>query len=176
MEGSVFEHLAELQHVNLKSNECIDRIFEIEDGMRDLSKTVNATCGFDKNQTQIACEEISPMDASGTWHLACKIKSYTPIRDITYTVSDPFNAGVDTIDFTDNRNIEFLPILLHQAFPSIRFYRAARCAIKEISKKNFENLDLRKVYLQDNQLYAVLSDTFEGLDNLFELDLSKFKI
>lgn len=51
------------------------------------------------------------------------------------------------------------------------------CAIKEISKRNFEKLlNLEDLYLQDNQIYVVLSDTFEGLVKIIHLNLSKFEL
>lgn len=173
MLGSVFENLPALQYVDLEGNECIDQEFESEAEIRfTISKTVNASCGFDNNRTQIACEEISP---DFKYELCCEMRSYTVIKDITYTISDLFNNEIFTIDLSENQNIEFLPILLHQKFPNITSYEAARCSIKEISKRNFESLfQLWKVELQENQIYAVLSDTFEGLFNLNYLDLSKF--
>lgn len=188
MKASVFEDLPALQEVYLFRNECIDQRFVTEEEIRGLSKTVNATCGFDKNGTQmITCEKFEPVTGwefpfddrnfSSGHFLICEMTSYTIIRDITYFISDPFNDIVTEITFSDNPNIEFLPIQLHQSFPTIRKYYARRCAIREISKRNFENLIfLKRLNLQENQIYAVLKETFEGLVNLKELNLSKFEL
>lgn len=191
MKGALFEHLPALQEINLEANECIDQNFQSEEEVRGIFKTVNGTCGFDKNGTEIACEEVSSASFSDTFdlmdffmnglpdddsHETCNMKSYTIIRDNNYTISDMFNEEVEVMDLSGNRNIEFLPILLYDTFPSITIYHAARCSIREILKENFKNLDLKEVNLQENQIYAVSRDTFEGLDNLRDLNLSKFKL
>lgn len=172
MIGSVFENLPELQKVDLEFNKCIHKKFQSEEEIRGISKIVNRACGFDKNNTQIACESFPRSFGQDT----CEMKTYTIIRDITYTIlSDTFNKYIGGIDFSENRNIEFLPILLNLTFPNIKLYHAEKCAIKEISKRNFEGLvQLWGVYLKENQIYAILSATFEGLINLKEIDLRKF--
>lgn len=177
LKGSVFENLPALQEVHLTGNECIDERFESEEEIRGLSKTVNGTCGFGKNGTQITCEKIAvfAMPESANRFFTCESTSYTTIKDNSYTITDHFNSRLIAMNFSDNRNIEFLPISPHHIFPYIRWYRAARCSIKEISKTNFEGLRyLSYIKLQENQIYAVLSDTFKGLDGLGELDLSEF--
>lgn len=103
------------------------------------------------------------------------MKAYLIINDIGYTILDPLNTTVKNMDFSDNRKIEFLPTSPCKNFPNLKRYKAARCAIKEIQKRNFEKLQhLLEVYLQENQIYAVLSGTFEHLKNLEVLNLSKF--
>lgn len=174
MSGLVFEHLSALRYVNLEANECINQKFgEVE--IRGISRAVNGTCGFDRNGTQIACEKIFFNPWVGDF--LCIMNSYTVINNNNYTISDPFNVRVERMEFSENRYIEFLPILLHQKFPNIKKYYAARCAIKEITKQNFKNLlKLREVNLAGNQIYAVLSDIFKGIERLFKLNLSKFKL
>lgn len=166
MKGWVFENLPALTEVNLASNECISQIFGSKELGR-LSKTVNETCGIDKTETQIACEE--------TWGQICGMHSYTTIKDIGYTISDSFNDAIRGISFDNNRNIDFLPNSPHQNFPKLTSYSAIRCSIKEISKANFEKLHwLTRISLFDNQIYAVLSDTFKDLTELQRISLSKF--
>lgn len=177
MTGSVFEHLPELKQVNLEHNKCIDQDFQTEEEIRGLSKILNATCGFEKNGNQIACETLKSLSPRVTNLLICELSSYTIVRDITCTISDPFNDQVESMFLSGNQNIEFLPISPHQIFPNIKFYQAARCAIKEISRRNFEGLvQLWQIDLQENQIYAVLSDTFVGLVELKWMHLSKFKL
>lgn len=177
MSGSVFENLPALQKVYLQGNECINQDFETVEQIRGISKTVNATCGFGKNGTRIACEIIEETVLFKYGYFTCEMKTYTTIKDITYSISDLFNNKVVEMDFDDNRNIEFLPISLHQTFPNIEWYHAERCAIKEISKKNFERLiQLESIHLEENQIYAILKDTFDGLINLETLNLSKFRL
>lgn len=170
MEGSVFEQLPALKEVDLTGTECIDQTFKGVNEIRGIAKTVNASCGFDKSRTQIACERIQSSDV-------CNMKTYTTIRDITYTVSNPYDGQVTKLDLSDNRNIEFLPISPLESFPNIVRYDAARCSIKEILKRNFAGLViLLYVHLQENQIRAISSDTFEELTKLQTVDLSKFRI
>lgn len=173
MRGWVFENLPALQQVYLELNECISRNFEGDAAIRELSKTVNETCGTDKTETQIACERLTENFQGYT----CDMRFYTLINDIGFTISYLFNDNILKIDLSDNRNIEFLPISPHQTFPNLKDDYARRCAIREISKANFEKMHyLERIVLHDNQIYAVLSDTFEGLTSLWLLDLSKLKI
>lgn len=177
--GSVFEDLKALQDVDLRFNGCINQRFEGEEKIRGLPQTVTENCGLIENGNQIACESITefPLKSDKSEVLRCNMDNYTTIIDITYIISDLFNDEVGLMDLRDNRNIEFLPISVHQIFPNIIAYYASGCAIKEISKRNFENLIyLEYVYLVKNQIYAILSDTFEGLGNLKEIDLSEFKL
>lgn len=189
MKGSVFEQLPALQRVNLADNECIDQEFR-EEQISDISQAVYGACGFDKNRTSIVCEEIDAfgyyffdddsVEMERSFHsddYFCRMKNYTTIRDITYTISNPFNDKVKYMEFSGNRNVNFLPISLFQKFPNITWIYAARCAIREISNRNFEGLvHLKEVQLAENHIYAILRNTFEGLVNLKWLDLSKLKL
>lgn len=177
MRGWVFDNLPALRTVKLGSNECINQDFNSEEEIRRISKTVNETCGINQNETQIMCETIGDNTYAYTTGLACKMNTYTAIMDLGYTISDQSNDKVVQMYFNDNQKIEFLPVLLHQIFPNLEKYFAARCAIKEISKTNFESLDrLARIDLEGNQIYAVLSDTFGSLANLRWLDLSKLRL
>lgn len=208
MRGWVFENLPALRTLDLKGNECIDHTFYKDEEIRIISRSVNVTCGIDKTEKKIACEDISKTTQleSGTGaasvlktsighscsntskvkvvkrqmdgierekiSIACEMNDYTAIEDLGYSVLDPCNEKVDTMDFSHNQKIEFLPKSPHQIFPNLATYEANSCAIKEITKMNFQNLHrLKGIFLADNQIYAVLSDTFEGLINLSSLRL-----
>lgn len=174
MRGWAFDNLPALQEVNLESNLCIDQEFKKEEEIREISKTVNATCGVDKTETQISCEYTHQTPES---LIFCFMGGFTAIKDIGYTISDPFDDMVGTINFNNNRKIEFLPILLHSKFPNLQDIFADNCAIREISKENFEKLHhLETISLPRNQIYVVLSDTFEGLASLSSIDLSEFNL
>lgn len=177
MRGWVFENLPALEQVDLYENECIDKSFsaDSDDKIQDLPKTVNGTCGIDPTENRISCERINPREKLRGF--ICVMYTYTAVQDLGYIISSPFNDEIKEIVFEDNRNIEFLPNSPHQIFPDLNFYHAARCAIREVSKSNFENLhQLYRIDLSGNHIYAVLSDTFEGLADLRLLDLSKLEV
>lgn len=177
MRGMVFDNMLALQFVQLEFNECISRRFKGEEEIRSISKTVNDTCGIDTSETDIACESIRAITLGFIGQIiSCNIQMYTVIKDIGYSISDPYNVKITKMNFNDNRNIEFLPNSPSHKFPNLVHYHAERCAIKEISKRNFERLhSLWNILLQGNQIRAVLKDTFQGLTKLSRLDLSKFK-
>lgn len=182
MTASVFENLPELIRVSLY-DKCMDQNFRGKE-IREIFKAVNVSCGFDKNLSQITCEDIPALRSPGYEPaVTCEMHRYTIIKDTTYTILNPLLTlkndelklqWFSTVKFSYNENIEFLPISPHQIFPNIMYYYADGCRIREISKRNFENLvHLETVRLQKNQIHAVLSDTFKGLINLKELDLGK---
>lgn len=185
MKGSVFENLPALAKVFLSENDCIDKDFrselysefvkDISENIRDLPRTVNETCGIDRTDTQIECEKIFKHSYHEyLYEKTCEMKTYTVIKDIDYVLSDPFSNTIWKMDLSDNQNIEFLPISPSDKFPNLQQYLASRCVIREIFKINFENLrQISLIDLQGNQIFAVLSNTFEGLENLQTLDLSK---
>lgn len=175
MTGSVFEDLPALENVRLFSNDCINEAF-YKGKVRELPRAVNVSCGNDRNKAQIACETVNFSFLSFTTKraVACSMMKYTAIKDIGFTILDPYNETVEHIYMQGNKNIEFLPTLVHLTFPKLEEYGADECAIREISKSNFEKLNLLwKIELAGNQIYAVLSDTFEGLSDLRSINLSK---
>lgn len=155
MKGALFEHLPALQEINLEANECIDQNFQSEEEVRGIFKTVNGTCGFDKNGTEIACEEVSSASFSDTFdlmdffmnglpdddsHETCKMKSYTIIRDNNYTISDMFNEEVEVMDLSGNRNIEFLPILLYDTFSEHNYLPCSKMCNQRNLEREFQKL------------------------------------
>lgn len=175
MTGSVFEDLPALENLRLFSNDCINEAF-YKGKVRELPRAVNVSCGIDRTKAQIACEtvKLSLNTLVRRPSAACHMTKYTAIRDVGFVILDPFNETVGHIYMQGNKNVEFLPISVHLTFPKLEDYIADECAIREISKSNFEKLNLLwKIELAGNQIYAVLSDTFEGLSELRSINLSK---
>lgn len=86
------------------------------------------------------------------------------------------DKSVTEVHFTSNRNIRFLPILLHESFPNLRFYAADKCIVEKVQKSNFELLvDLVEINLAENRISALLSDTFEGLRRLEIISLCELR-
>lgn len=81
---------------------------------------------------------------------------------------------VQVIWFANNTSIKYLPIEVSMRFPKIALYNAENCAISEISKANFENLNqLEAVILAGNLIEVVPSDTFELIIGIERIDLGK---
>lgn len=102
MKGGVFDNLPALKSVSLNSNRCIDRHFFGEADIKLLSKTVNGTCGIDDTETQVQCEAIQ-------WsrYLTCVMYGYSVIKNIGYTISDPFNEKVASMQFNYTKILNF---------------------------------------------------------------------
>lgn len=82
--------------------------------------------------------------------------------------------NVTGLDLEQNKKIEFLPVGLHLVFPQLYVLDGSKCSIKEVTKVNFHGLkDLSHLWLRDNKIKLIESETFRGLDSLIHLDLSK---
>lgn len=124
----------------------------------------------------ITCESIGSCSTSDDHNDVCCIMTQkTKIPGSSYTIVNPKNGTVQALDFNNNRNIDFLPVLVISVFPNIVEYDARNCSIKSISKENFERLHhLKLVYLQGNQIETVRGDVFDGLNKIEDIDLGKF--
>lgn len=132
---------------------------------------------FAANATEIPCESVGWFleYPRGNIPLCCLLNRATTIksRDVTISSSSPDAAAVE---FSYNRKISFLPIQIYQTFPSLLYIWADRCAIREISKSNFEKLaHLQVISLNENLITKIERDTFADLQELVKLDLRKFK-
>jgi Leucine rich repeat len=92
-------------------------------------------------------------------------------ENVTIAINDESFSGVL---FWRNKHIVFLPVEVSKAFPNLKSYEAGSCSIKTISKNNFEGLSkLKGLWLQDNQIKRISSETFEDLTSLVVLVLGK---
>ncbi|KAL7016866.1 hypothetical protein ACKWTF_010172 [Chironomus riparius] len=103
--------------------------------------------------------------------------------------------------FEFNKNIEYLPIKIHEKFPNLVAYDGANLALKGIKYQNFEKLEelqyltlkenpisymspdvfkdltkLKYLILRLNQLNYIDEELFKNLGNLIHLDLDKNQI
>lgn len=103
------------------------------------------------------------------------MNTITAITGRNLTIRNSFDEKMLGLSFNANKNIQFLPILIFQSFPKLKSISASKCSIIEISKQNFENLALlEQLYLTENMIYTIWSDTFEHLKALQALFLGKF--
>lgn len=101
----------------------------------------------------------------------CLMNNFTVIDSNDIEMTSRRNE-IEEIVFTNNKNIKFLPIRMHQTFPNLREIIAYGCSIQNISRSNFDKLNrLRKLILENNHLETIKSDTFRDLLRLEELSL-----
>lgn len=124
---------------------------------------------------EIACEKIG----EGNWGdpvgeaKICLMHQSTIIDKSDFKILTR-DESINALDFNNNKKIEFLPIKVFENFPHLLGYSARGCSIKEVSKKNFENLNKLKVlWLGDNQIEKIPSDAFEDLSALEKVYLCK---
>lgn len=122
---------------------------------------------------EIQCESVESHKNDGI-DIRCFMNGNTVIDADDYTISDAKNLKVEAINFATNHKIQYLPLRVHEKFPNMYKYPAENCAIKRVSKKNFEKL-VKLIYigLSQNQIETIASDTFKGLPNLSMITLSK---
>lgn len=85
------------------------------------------------------------------------------------TTSD---ATVETLFFSHNKKIQYLPEDFSEMFPNLVIIMAQECSIKTVSKQNFHNLTkLRGLSLRGNQIELIERGTFDELVSLEYLSL-----
>lgn len=86
-------------------------------------------------------------------------------QDVAPTVSNLF--------FSRNKNISFLPTNI-AIFPNIKMLTAEDCLLTSIRRENFSGLkNLKVLFLNNNKIKTIYSDTLEDLISLEYLSLSK---
>lgn len=98
----------------------------------------------------------------------------TVIDSLGYTLGLSRDESIETITFAYNKNIEFLPENVSETYPNLAVFDAAACAIRRISQLNFVNLlKLENIFLDGNRIERIERFTFDGLNSLSEIYLSK---
>lgn len=124
--------------------------------------------------TEISCENkvvVEWMTYDVGVVKVCEMLSATTISSSDTIEAD---ATIDALDFVGNKNISVLPVDVAISFPALKLYAAFDCSINTIGKINFKGLGkLKHLYLHQNQIEAIASDTFEDLFSLETLFLSK---
>jgi Leucine-rich repeat (LRR) protein len=76
--------------------------------------------------------------------------------------------------FYNNKKVLYLPIEPYRTAPNLFVINAAQCAVKAISKRNFEKLaNLQYGWLHDNDISVIPAGTFEDLVSLKEITLGE---
>jgi acid phosphatase class B len=127
---------------------------------------------------EVSCESINDF----SWgyagkHKTCDMDGTTKIDSLGFAIVSTKDETVAAIQFARNKKVFFLPEKANEKFPNLVLYSANECSIKAISKINFKGLkNLKSLYLYQNQIEKILSDTFEDLTSLKEIELRERKI
>lgn len=122
------------------------------------------------SEVEVECESYASCHEASS---CCIMTVISEIKSTEVSISEGDNQ-IDGINFSENKNILFLPVLVHEKFPNVIAYYAFHCSIREISKKNFEKLSrLEDLNLNSNQIEIIRSDTFEDLVALQQLHISE---
>jgi Leucine-rich repeat (LRR) protein len=102
----------------------------------------------------------------------CLMDKETRISSDGFELIAVRNESVKGLTFGGNRKIRFLPESPSENFPNLEGFSAGGCSIKDVSRKNFKNLDKLKVlWLSYNQIETIKSETFKDLIALEEITL-----
>lgn len=109
---------------------------------------------------QMSCDELES-DFDGDKHC---LMTKSSNNDSDSKVSNEKDEKVLYIDFSRNKNVEFLPVSIFENFPNLFSYRAERCEIKKVEYRNFAKLfHLHSLNLNGNKIKAISLDTFIDL-------------
>lgn len=104
----------------------------------------------------------------------CKIAGQT-IETVNAVISDSKSLQVRSLSFQNSPNVFFLPVNVAKKFPELKIFDASICAVKAIFGENFKDMSvLKELYLDDNEIFLIYSNTFEDLVSLRVLSLRKF--
>lgn len=128
--------------------------------------------------SRVPCESFSSSSLDTLSNLrTCYMQASTVIDDLNFEISSEKSEDVLALRLNGNKKILYLPLNAYKKFPNLLGYGGHECSVKLIRKENFHNLNkLRVIYLWNNQITTIFSDTFEGLTSLERIDLGKVEI
>lgn len=188
MNGVAFANVPRLVIVDLRMNYCINKYFTAEIDSNMFRRKISRYCASaDKESRKLSCKASfecsrdiyqSFIKSLPTVKSCCELEYETHIDFPDYHFDPNSNyATIDAINIFHQRNIEFLPVLLHERFPMLKLYVVKNTPIRKISKKNFEKLyELVELYLQRTQIEMIKSDTFEDLIGLQSIWIGRCKV
>lgn len=186
MNGVAFANLPQIVVVNLAGNVCIDKDIEVGSDPNIFLRRIERNCApTDASTRTISCDPL--IDCSNRLHPqfvkenkdvsgCCEIEERTHVHTPDYSfASDQRYSNFEVMLIMHQRNVEFLPVSVHETFPNLKFYLVMNTPIQKITKKNFEKMyKLLGLTLSNNQIEVIRSDTFDDLTNLKELKISMY--
>lgn len=126
---------------------------------------------------KVVCDKIENYTWSVGEQKTCYMESNATMIDADNFVVFPSDFSIKGISFEDNKKISFLPIKMSETFPDLLIYYAPHCSIKSVSFENFKSLKrVREVYLYNNQIERINTNTFQDLISLEYVSLCRFVI
>jgi Leucine rich repeat len=123
---------------------------------------------------EIGCESFK----NGSWtfegrdHI-CYMTVKTSINSNDVKIVPNGDEMITALTFFENRKIHYLPVDIFKSFPNLTEILGHSCSIRSLYKSSFRSLrNLKELWLVDNQIEKINSDTFEDLTALEWLDLS----
>lgn len=174
LNGKAFENLKNLELIGLKWNICSDHGFALTHNYLTIANApeiVTKQCGYEEiDSKEVFCERYRDFDLYET----CYMDTNTIIDSDNFVVGDLKDEDVGAVISNRNKKIEYLPLQIYKQFPNLYLYLASECAIKQISKENFEKLNrLTVLNLAHNQIQKIRADTFVGVPSLSNVLLSE---
>lgn len=178
MNGNAFVNVPRLVVVILRSNICVDKVFNIENQIL-FRRRISRNCA----PAGVARKEISCTEDRGrsesvpksffehfnrTTTDNCVLDLGTTIDSPDYSFfADANYTVIEILYIVYQQNIEFLPVMVHQTFPILKFYYVMDTPVQKLSKENFEKMfKLLSLYLKNNQIEVIRRNTFEDLVSL----------
>lgn len=125
---------------------------------------------------QIFCESILN---EGSWpHVGviriCLMRESTSIFAKDVETIPKLDDSVIGLSFYGNKKIHFPPLGIDKTFSNLQAYNFESCSVESVSRQAFANLrNLRVLWLNDNQIEGIPSDSFDDLLSLEWLYLSQ---
>lgn len=183
MNRVAFAHLPQLVKVDLGLNDCISNSFSIGSDSNEMRRKISRRCGSENDTRKkiscsdfpINCKTYKERDDMANFVLRCcdlDSGSYIDAPDFTFSMNSNYTA-FERLIIENQRDVIFLPVLIHEQFPNLKFYQVKNAPIQMISKRNFEKLNmLERLSLERNQIQMIKKNTFEDLANLNYIQIS----
>lgn len=99
------------------------------------------------------------------------------VTEKDFTISLPSDRTTPGFYFSDNRNVEFLPTNLREAFPGLTVFAFLACAVTSVDENHFKGLSkLKDLNVGFNRISQVASNAFVDLVILEGLSLGNNRI
>lgn len=175
MSGLAFANLPRLSILSLAVNTCNEKLdFDAGGDLKKFLRKISRNCASDDvADRKVSCSPFSKCESLKNYG-CCVVEPGSRIDSDDYSfVANANYSQLEILRIVKQRNIEFLPVSVYKSFPKLKIYYVANTPVQKISKKNFEKLyELWALYLENNQIEVIPSDTFEDLVKLENVNIS----